>query len=81
MQKLSALDNLKGFVPSIISDEIIRMTVRGSSILRLSKFEICPKLVDLNKNIDIRLICEKSDEWQISVESKCEYYILSIKRL
>lgn len=32
-------DNLKGFVPSIISDEIIGMAVRGSSILRLSKVE------------------------------------------
>lgn len=32
-------DNVKGFVPQIISDEIIGMTVRGSSILRLSKVE------------------------------------------
>ena len=33
-------DNLKGFVPNIISDEIIGMAVRGSSILRLSKVEV-----------------------------------------
>ena len=32
-------DNLVGFVPNIISDEIIGMAVRGSSILRLSKVE------------------------------------------
>ena len=32
-------DNLKGFVPNIISDEIIGMAVRGSSVLRLSKVE------------------------------------------
>ncbi len=32
-------DNLQGFVPNIISDEIIGMAVRGSSILRLSKVE------------------------------------------
>ena len=32
-------DNLKGFVPNVLSDEIIEMTVRGSSILRLSKVE------------------------------------------
>ena len=33
-------DNIQGFVPNIISDEIIGMAVRGSSILRLSKVEI-----------------------------------------
>ena len=33
-------DNLKGFVPNIISKEIIGMAVRGSSVLRLSKVEI-----------------------------------------
>ena len=33
-------DNLKGFVPNVISDEILGMAVRGSSILRLSKVEI-----------------------------------------
>ncbi len=33
-------ENLKGFVPSVISDEIIGKTIRGSSILRLSKVEI-----------------------------------------
>ena len=33
-------DNLKGFVPNVISDEIIGMAVRGSSILRLSKVEM-----------------------------------------
>lgn len=33
-------DNLVGFVPNIISDEIIGMAVRGSSILRLSKVEM-----------------------------------------
>ncbi len=32
-------DNLVGFVPSIISDEIIGMAVRGSSVLRLFKVE------------------------------------------
>ena len=32
-------DNLVGFVPNVISDEIIGMAVRGSSILRLSKVE------------------------------------------
>ena len=30
-------DNLVGFVPNIISDEIIGMAVRGSSVLKLSK--------------------------------------------
>ena len=33
-------DNLKGFVPNIISKEIIGMTTRGSSVLRLSKVEL-----------------------------------------
>ena len=33
-------DNLKGFVPNIISKEIIGMAVRGSSVLRLSKVEM-----------------------------------------
>ena len=33
-------ENLKGFVPSVISNEIIGMAVRGSSILRLSKVEM-----------------------------------------
>ena len=33
-------DNLTGFVPNIISDEIIGMAVRGSSVLRLSKVEM-----------------------------------------
>lgn len=33
-------ENLQGFVPTIISDDIIGMTVRGSSILRLSKVEV-----------------------------------------
>ena len=33
-------DNLKGFVPNIISKEIPGMTTRGSSLLRLSKVEI-----------------------------------------
>lgn len=33
-------DNLTGFVPTVISDEIIGMTVRGSSVLRLSKVEV-----------------------------------------
>ena len=34
------MDNLKGFVPKMQSDEIIRATVRGSSVLRLSKVEV-----------------------------------------
>lgn len=34
------MDNLKGFVPKIQSDEIIKATVRGSSVLRLSKVEV-----------------------------------------
>ena len=34
------MDNLKGFVPKIQSDEIIGQVVRGSSILRLSKVEV-----------------------------------------
>ena len=33
-------ENLEGFVPSIISDEIIGMAIRGSSLLRLSKVEL-----------------------------------------
>mgnify|MGYP003571452705 CR=1 FL=1 len=33
-------ENLKGFVPSVTSNEIIGMAVRGSSILRLSKVEM-----------------------------------------
>lgn len=33
-------DNLKGFVPNIISKEIIGMAIRGSSLLRLSKVEL-----------------------------------------
>lgn len=33
-------DNLQGFVPTVISNDIIGMTVRGSSILRLSKVEV-----------------------------------------
>ena len=32
-------DNLKGFVPNVIAEEILGMTVRGSSVLRLSKVE------------------------------------------
>lgn len=33
-------DNLKGFVPNILSEEIIGMAIRGSSLLRLSKVEL-----------------------------------------
>ena len=34
------MDNVKGFVPKIQSDEIIKAAVRGSSILRLSRVEV-----------------------------------------
>ena len=43
-------DNLVGFVPNIISDEIIGMAVRGSSILRLSKVE---RMESDNKNFSV----------------------------
>ena len=32
-------DNLNGFVPQVVSDEIIGEVVRGSSVLRLSQIE------------------------------------------